>query len=87
METEKPAVKRHQTKYDAAFRTEAARRVTQDGQAATRVAQALGMFANYTEVLTAPESLRSAQLSGINDQQQRLQAVTNLYRALGGGWQ
>ncbi|RZJ93278.1 MAG: hypothetical protein EOO60_05010 [Hymenobacter sp.] len=43
MEAEKPAAKRHRTKYDVAFRTEAVRRVTQDGQAATRVAQALGM--------------------------------------------
>jgi transposase len=43
MEAEKPAAKRHRSKYDAAFRTEAVRRVTQDGQAATRVAQALGM--------------------------------------------
>lgn len=43
MEAEKPAGKRPRTKYDAAFRTEAVRRVTQDGQAATRVAQALGM--------------------------------------------
>ena len=43
MEAAKPAGKRQRTKYDAAFRTEAVRRVTQDGQAATRVAQALGM--------------------------------------------
>ena len=43
MEAEKPAGKRQRTKYDAAFRTEAIRRVSQDGQAATRVAQALGM--------------------------------------------
>ena len=43
MEAEKPAGKRLRTKYDAAFRAEAIRRVTQDGQAATRVAQTLGM--------------------------------------------
>ena len=43
MEAAKPAGKRHRTKYDAAFRIEAVRRVNQDGQAATRVAQALGM--------------------------------------------
>ena len=43
MEAEKPAVKRQRTKYDAAFRAEAVRRVSQDGQATTRVAQALGM--------------------------------------------
>ena len=44
-------------------------------------------FANYTEVLTAQQNLLAAQLSGVSDQQQQLQAVTNLYRALGGGWQ
>jgi len=43
MEAAKPAGKRHRTKYDAAFRTEAVRRVLEDGQLATRVAQALGM--------------------------------------------
>ncbi|MGI4872695.1 MAG: transposase [Janthinobacterium lividum] len=43
MEAEKPAAKRPRTKYDAAFRAEVVRRVTQDGQAAIRVAQALGM--------------------------------------------
>lgn len=43
MEAEKSAGKRPRTKYDAAFRLEAVRRVSQDGQAATRVAQALGM--------------------------------------------
>ncbi|MGI4864408.1 MAG: transposase [Janthinobacterium lividum] len=43
MEAAKSAGKRPRTKYDAAFRTEVVRRVTQDGQAASRVAQALGM--------------------------------------------
>ena len=43
MEAKKPAGKRQRTKYDVAFRAEAIRRVSQDGQAATRVAQALGM--------------------------------------------
>ena len=43
MEAEKSAGKRPKNKYDAAFRVEAVRRVNQDGQAATRVAQALGM--------------------------------------------
>ena len=43
MEAAKPAGKRQRTKYDAAFRAGAVRRVSQDGQAATRVAQALGM--------------------------------------------
>ncbi|MET4075053.1 transposase [Hymenobacter sp. UYCo722] len=43
MEAAKPAGERHRTKYDAAFPTEAVRRVTQDGQAAARGAQALAM--------------------------------------------
>jgi transposase len=43
VEAEKTTGKRQQTKYNAAFRAEAVRRVTQDGQATTRVAQALGM--------------------------------------------
>ena len=43
-------------------------------------------FANYTEVLTAQQSLLSAELSGIDDKLQQLQAIVNLYRALGGGW-
>jgi len=41
---------------------------------------------NYTDVLTSEQNLLSAQLSGINDNLQRLQALVNLYRALGGGW-
>jgi multidrug efflux system outer membrane protein len=44
-------------------------------------------FANYTEVLTARQSLLQAQLNGVNDQLQQRQAVTDLYHALGGGWQ
>ena len=43
MEAEKPAGKRQRTKYDAAFRAEAIRRVTQDRQAAARVARAVGI--------------------------------------------
>lgn len=39
----------------------------------------------YLEVLTAQQSLLSAKLSGVSDQFQRLQAVVNLYHALGGG--
>lgn len=42
---------------------------------------------NYTDVLTSQQSLLSAQLSSIDDKLQQLQAVVNLYRALGGGWQ
>jgi len=41
---------------------------------------------NYTDVLTSEQNLLAAQLSGINDNLQKLQAVVNLYRALGGGW-
>lgn len=39
----------------------------------------------YLEVLTAQQSLLSAQLSQIADQFQQMQAVVNLYHALGGG--
>ena len=41
---------------------------------------------NYTDVLTSEQSLLTAQLSGVNDKLQQLQATVNLYRALGGGW-
>jgi multidrug efflux system outer membrane protein len=41
--------------------------------------------ANYTEVLTAQQSLLSAQLNQVNDRLQQLQAIVNLYRDLGGG--
>ena len=42
--------------------------------------------ANYTEVLTAQQSLLAAQLNDVNDHLQQLNAVVNLYRSLGGGW-
>jgi len=41
---------------------------------------------NYTDVLTSEQSLLSAQLSSVNDRLQELQAIVNLYKALGGGW-
>ena len=41
---------------------------------------------NYTDVLTTQNSLLSAQLDGVSDKQQELQAAIQLYRALGGGW-
>jgi hydrophobic/amphiphilic exporter-1 (mainly G- bacteria), HAE1 family len=41
---------------------------------------------NYTDVLTSEQSLLSAQLSGVDDRLEQLQAVVDLYRALGGGW-
>lgn len=39
----------------------------------------------YLEVLTAQQSLLSAQLSQVSDSFQRMQAIVNLYHALGGG--
>lgn len=39
----------------------------------------------YLEVLTAQQSLLNAQISGISDKFQSMQAVVNLYHALGGG--
>ena len=39
----------------------------------------------YLEVLTAQQSLLSAQLSGVSDRFSQMQAVVNLYQALGGG--
>lgn len=39
----------------------------------------------YLELLTAQQSLLSAQLNAINDQYQLLQSVVTLYQALGGG--
>jgi len=41
---------------------------------------------NYTDVLTSEQSLLSAQLNGVNDRLQKLQAIVSLYQALGGGW-
>jgi multidrug efflux system outer membrane protein len=41
---------------------------------------------NYTDVLTSEQSLLSAQLSNVDDRLQQLQAVVDLYKALGGGW-
>lgn len=41
---------------------------------------------NYTDVLTSEQSLLSARQSALTDKLQQLQAVVNLYAALGGGW-
>lgn len=41
--------------------------------------------ANYTEVLTAQQSLLSAQLSQVNDKLEQLNYSVSLYKALGGG--
>ena len=42
--------------------------------------------ANYVDVLTSQQTLLSAQLSQVQDHAQKLRAVVELYRALGGGW-
>lgn len=42
--------------------------------------------ANYTDVLTSEQNLLSAQLQGVDDRLQQLQAVVVLYTSLGGGW-
>jgi outer membrane protein, multidrug efflux system len=41
---------------------------------------------NYNDVLLSEQNLLAAQLDGVNDRLQQLQAIVNLYRALGGGW-
>ena len=40
---------------------------------------------SYLEILTARQSLLSAQLNAISDQYQRLSATVLLYQSLGGG--
>lgn len=42
--------------------------------------------ANYTDVLTSEQNLLSAQLAGVDDHLQQLQAIVTLYSSLGGGW-
>src|SRR5690606_26209474 len=44
-------------------------------------------LANYIEVLTARENSLNSQLGLVNAEFNRLNAVVDLYRALGGGWQ
>ena len=41
--------------------------------------------ATYLEILTSQQSLLNAQLTEVSDNIQRIQAVINLYSALGGG--
>jgi len=43
-------------------------------------------FANYLEVLTARQNALNSRLDLINARFNRLRAVVDLYRALGGGW-
>lgn len=42
--------------------------------------------ASYIEVIQARQSLLAAELNRVNDHLQQLQAIVDLYRALGGGW-
>lgn len=44
-------------------------------------------FGNYLEVLTARANALSAELNLINAKYEQLNAIVDLYRALGGGWQ
>lgn len=44
-------------------------------------------FANYLEVLTARENFLNTQLELINIRFNELNAIVNLYQALGGGWE
>ena len=39
----------------------------------------------YLEVITAQSNLLNAQISEVTDQFSKMQAVVNLYQALGGG--
>ena len=41
---------------------------------------------NYTDVLFAEQTYLQAQLAGVSDKMQELEAIVELYRALGGGW-
>ncbi|MBZ0326529.1 MAG: efflux transporter outer membrane subunit [Altibacter sp.] len=44
-------------------------------------------YANYLEVLTARENALNSNLSLVSAKNSRLQAIVDLYEALGGGWQ
>ena len=44
-------------------------------------------YANYLEVLTARENALNSQLGIIEARNNRLQAIVDLYQALGGGWE
>ena len=82
MEVAKPAGKRPRTKYDAAFRTEAVRRVTQDEQTASRVAQALGMSETVLGKWVRAARSQAARPAGSEAQEQEnKQLRTQLARA------
>lgn len=44
-------------------------------------------LANYLEVLTAKDAALNAELDLISNKYQQNNAIIQLYRALGGGWQ
>jgi outer membrane protein TolC len=44
-------------------------------------------LANYLEVLTARQNALNSELSYVDSQYGQLNAIVELYRALGGGWQ
>lgn len=44
-------------------------------------------LANYLEVLNAQENVLNSQLALVNNKYLQLNAIVNLYQALGGGWQ
>jgi multidrug efflux system outer membrane protein len=46
-----------------------------------------GGYASYLEVITAQRSVLEAELSLINTKQSQFLSLTDLYRALGGGWE
>ncbi|MBC7569226.1 MAG: TolC family protein, partial [Spirosoma sp.] len=46
-----------------------------------------GGYASYLEVITAQRSVLEAELTLINTKQSQFLALTDLYRALGGGWE
>jgi transposase len=80
MEAEKPAGNRPRTKYTAAFRTEAVRRVNQDGQMSARVAQALGMseavFGKWVRAART-QAARPAGSGALEQENRQLRAQLN----------
>jgi outer membrane protein TolC len=44
-------------------------------------------FGTYLDLLTARQNALNAELNVIDNKLQQLQAVVELYRSLGGGWQ
>jgi transposase len=77
MKAEKPASDRQRIKYDAVFQTETVRRVNQDRQAATRVAQAAGMseavLGKRVQVARV-QAARPASSDGLEQENKQLRA-------------